>query len=559
MDKSTRVALLLGALVLIAAGAAGAQQAVTDYYIVDGEKIELRESMLYEAVKVKPGSEGSVSAYAAADAGLTVQRSPILDRHSVILIKKNPASSLGAFRSSVSKLMSKSPAIESDVPVYAYGGIDQVLVNEFKIQFAGGVPIAAIEDLLKSAGAEVVSRDQPVPNRYVVRFPKLNSRSALGVVNGLSADKRVTFAEPNFIRLVPPPPRYPAPSQGMSSQGSTAGQTASLPDDPNFPDQWALLNTRRGGIGTLGADINAPAGWKITTGDPKVIIAIIDEGVDVNHPDLKHKIVTPFDAVDGDDDQQPNPWDAHGTACAGIAAAVTRNGVGVAGVSWGARIMPVRIAFSQQAHGPWQTDDIIIETGLRVAVARGAHVLSNSWGGGSPSAAINSAIDNAIAQNRIVVFAAGNAARAVDYPANIASTRTMLVVSATNEWDEFKTKKSRDMETWWGSNFGPEVWIAAPGVHISTTDISGTDGYDPTDYTATFSGTSSATPFVAGAAALLLSVQPNATPAQIRGWLKSGAKKLAGSNFDPRYGYGRLDIAGALTEATAVSGVAATN
>ena len=116
-------------------------------------------------------------------------------------------------------------------------------------------------------------------------------------------------------------------------------------------------------------------------------------GVDTGHPDLQAKIVTPYDATDGDNDQEPNPGDGHGTACAGIAAAVTNNSKGVAGLGWNVKILPVRIAYSNG--GDWITSYAIIEDGIRTAVDRGAHVLSNSWGGGF-SNFVNSAIDYAM-------------------------------------------------------------------------------------------------------------------------------------------------------------------
>jgi len=256
--------------------------------------------------------------------------------------------------------------------------------------------------------------------------------------------------------------------------------------------------------------------------------------------------VTPYDATDGDNDQEPNSWDGHGTACAGIAAAVTNNNLGVAGVGWNNKIMPIRIASSNCSGCNWITSNAIIEDGLRTAVDRGAHVLSNSWGGGSPSNAINSAIDHAISNNRTVVIAAGNDAGPVSYPANISTNRDIIAVSATNEFDEFKTKTSQDGEDWWGSNFGLEVNIAAPGVHIYTTDINGADGYVNGDYVPNFNGTSSATPFVAGAVGLLLSQNPSMTPAEVRDRLQATADDLGSPGFDNQFGHGRLNVARAL-------------
>jgi subtilisin family serine protease len=316
------------------------------------------------------------------------------------------------------------------------------------------------------------------------------------------------------------------------------------PSDPYYSKQWHLNNI--GSVGVADADINAPEAWGIYKGSNAIIVAIIDEGVNTTHNDLKAKIVTPYDAADGDNNQEPNSWDGHGTACAGIAAAMTNNGIGVAGIGWKVKIMPVRIAYSNYPGGPWITSNSIIADGIRTAVNRGAHVLSNSWGGGYPSGAINSSINYAVTNKRVVVFAAGNDSGPVSYPANLSKSKVIIAVSATNEWDQFKTKTSSDGEYWWGSNYGPEVNVSAPGVHIWTTDISGAGGYTGGDYISYFNGTSSATPLVAGTAALILSRNPGWTPTQVRNQLQSTADDKGPAGFDNKFGYGRINACKAL-------------
>jgi subtilisin family serine protease len=291
------------------------------------------------------------------------------------------------------------------------------------------------------------------------------------------------YSQPNFVRLLKP---------------------AFIPNDPLFSQQWALRNTGQGG-GVVGQDIKTVSAWDFTRGSSSITIAIIDEGVDYSHLDLNTpgKLVTGYDAIRRINDPNPSNNDAHGTACAGIAAATTGNGTGVSGVAPNCRLMGIRIAYSS---GPnWVTTDAQIADGINTAVARGADVLSNSWGGGSPSAAITNAIRNARTAGRggrgcVVCFAAGNNNGAVSYPGNLPE---VITVAACNEWGERKSPTSRDGENWWGSNFGPEVDVSAPGVHITTTDISGSRGYNTAgDYVTTFNGTSAATPHVAGVAAL---------------------------------------------------------
>jgi subtilisin family serine protease len=546
-----------------------------DYYIVDGQRIELEPSKDYDAVAVRPSGRGVFMASAANSASAEpVRRATILDRYNIVLLKKKANASFGAFSSSVN-LLSKHSAVRADVPVYSMGGAEQVLVNEFSVQAASPEQAGELATVLKAKGANVVAQDDPEPGRYVITFPDKQPREALAVVNDMNGAtdtkgaKLVRFAAPNFVRITAPPPKdgdkkpapaapgapkpktaAPGPGPGPQStvgpasvpSGVAVPPTASAPRVPNDPDleqQWALEQS-------TGINIGAEAAWKLSKGSKKVPIAIIDEGVDIHHPDLKDKILTPYDATDEDDDQQPFSWNPHGTRCAGMASASTNNGLGIAGVSWESPIIPVRVAYSAGAGQGWITSDRILEKGIRVAVDRGALVLSNSWGGGTPSPLINSAIDYAIAKKRVVVFAAGNRGAAVDYPANLAKTKDIIAVSATNERDEFKTTDSSDGEDWWASNFGDAITLAAPGVHNLTTDLSDGENDSPSNYVATFNGTSSATPLVSGAAALLLAIRPDATPAQIKRWLTRSAKDLGPPGMDTKFGAGRLDLSAAL-------------
>jgi subtilisin family serine protease len=544
------VSLALGLLPL-AASKALAQ----DYYIVDGKRVELQASPKYEALKVRPGTSDAkirtLRASVHASGIGVVEDSPLLARHGIVLIEIGEGIGPSAVLDRIAPLMARDE-VEMKNPVYRSGSISLVLVNEFAIQFDPKAGEDAIKQSLEGQNARVVRKDEKVRNRYFVTFADRSPRDALAASNRFAEDPLVVFSEPNFVRIHPQRPRVlqqpvgPGPSSAAPPQSPASG-----PQDPLFGKQWYLSNP--GSPGKQGADVEAIPAWDVQKGNG-VVVAIIDEGVDTSHEDLKSKIVRPFDAVDGDNEQEPNGWDGHGTACAGIAASVTDNPHGVAGIGWDVSIMPVRIAYSNHPGGSWFTSNSIIESGIRTATDRGANVLSNSWGGGGPSNLINSAIDYAIANDRVVVFAAGNESGPVSYPANLSTSRTVIAVSATNEWDEFKTKTSRDGEDWWGSNFGPEVSVSAPGVHMYTTDISGTDGYANGNYTAAFNGTSSATPLVAGTAALLLAANPKWKPDQIQDHLQATADDLGPSGFDNQFGWGRLNACKALDGLCSSSG-----
>ena len=323
----------------------------------------------------------------------------------------------------------------------------------------------------------------------------------------------------------------------------------SIPNDPLFPQQWSLRNTGQGGGWTPGADLNAPSAWDLATGDPSVTIAIIDEGVDVTHPDLASRVLPGHDATD-----QPSPAaipgncapaDEHGTACAGIAAAAGNDGAGMTGVCWNASILPVRVGYGAYwSQLSWQVDAITW------AADQGADILSNSWGSSIPSASVRSAIEYATTSGRgglgaVVLFAAGNSDGPIVYPAKHPAA---IAVGASSPCDERCSPASCDNEVFWGSCHGLELDLVAPGAALVTADNVGPAGGGAGDYLFGFNGTSAACPHVAGAAALLLSLRPDLDAVQVRSHLISAGRDLVGvpaedtSGWDPYMGWGRLDL-----------------
>ncbi|CAA9328889.1 MAG: hypothetical protein AVDCRST_MAG34-138 [uncultured Nocardioidaceae bacterium] len=336
----------------------------------------------------------------------------------------------------------------------------------------------------------------------------------------------VEGAHPNFLRLV----QRPGP-----------GTTAET-------DQWGLDND--GTPGVAGADVAAEAAWTISTGDPAVKVAVLDEGVDTTHRYLQAAVSAERDFVDGNPTAQPDGDDAHGTACAGI---ICSRGSTVRGLAPGVGLVAARIAKSDGGDG-WIFDDFNTADAIDWCWREGAaDVLSNSWGGGPPVDVMTAAFRRARTRGRggkgaVVVIAAGNQQGPVSYPGTLPET---LTVGASNQWDQRKTTSSKDGESWWGSNVGEGLDVMAPGVSIVTTDISGRRGYSPRQTTPSFNGTSSATPFAAAAAALVLSVRPDLTEAEVREVIVSttdhiGTGKPGWSKF---VGHGRLNAFAAMRAA----------
>jgi subtilisin family serine protease len=311
------------------------------------------------------------------------------------------------------------------------------------------------------------------------------------------------------------------------------------------------------GIGYADELIGAPQARALTAMGPVPTVAILDDGIDSNHPGLAGAVIGGEDIAGGQTGGAPNSWDYHGTACAGlIAARSTANGV--LGVASGCRLLAVRVASSPRAGAPWSTSATTLAAGVYWAVNAGADVISLSWGGAVPSSAIEAALSAARSRGRsgqgiVVLAAAGNVPGPVDYP---AASSQVLAVSATNQVDEFKTPYSSDQEPWWGSASGSQVDLAAPSVALRTLDVVGAGGQNPTDVLS-FSGTSAGTPIVAGAVALILRAAPSSSAQEVIDCLAATAVKTGVQPYlngrNDQLGWGRVNVAAAVRRALGLS------
>ncbi|MFT4525747.1 MAG: subtilisin family serine protease, partial [Bacteroidia bacterium] len=370
-----------------------------------------------------------------------------------------------------------------------------------------------ISSASKKFNLTVAEKNEFDPLMYVLQTTKQSTGNALDVANALQATGAFDYAEVDFLLL-------------LKRQNT---------NDPNLGYQWSLDNTGSGiqYNGTAGADMKVFNAWGQTTGSSSIKVAVIDEGVDLTHPDLVGNMLGGYDATLQGSGGNPQGDDAHGTACAGIIAASGNNNLGGAGVAYNCKIIPVRIAYSSGSS--WVTSNTWIGNALNWSwQTANADILSNSWGGGSSSSTINNAIDGAVNSGRgglgaPVLFAAGNDNGANSYPATQTNVISVIAMSMCHER---KNPSSCDGETWWGSNYGTGADVAAPGVKIYCTDISGSAGYSTGDYTGTFNGTSSATPNTAGVMALILSASSGLTEAQARAALESTCQKVGGYSYN---------------------------
>lgn len=455
--------------------------------------------------------------------------------------------------------------VEQTFPVFRTTEADQeaalILTPQLIVQFKPNLSEAECSKLLNDYKLDVVSRDESLKNYYLCKARSNDPDDALAIANELHVKDQVEYAQPDFVRLMPkimpkstafgaaPAPAInPTLSTGPALGAAVAPERVSEAPSPLAPDpfigsQWGLNRIR------------ARDAWAVTRGNPGIKVAVIDEGVDMAHEDLMANLLTGYDSVDNDNNQQPNPRDGHGTSCSGIIVAVADNGRGIAGVAPHCKLIPVRIAVGAPGGG-WATTDAIIARGIRTAVDRGADVLSNSWGGGPASSAIQSAFQYARTHGRggkgcFAPCATGNNdAASISYPAKYPQC---FAVGASNEWDRRKSRTSADGENWWGSNYGPELQVVAPGVHIYTSDIMGAGGYNTSgNYIPNFNGTSSATPHVAGVGALVLSVDPNLTVQECEEIVRRTCDDLLPAGRDNETGFGRVNALRAVQAASRV-------
>jgi len=281
------------------------------------------------------------------------------------------------------------------------------------------------------------------------------------------------------------------------------------PNDPRYSGQWHLPS------------ISAPQAWDVTTGSNQVTIAVIDTGVDYNHPDLAGKTVDGYNWVDKSND--PMDDHGHGTHVAGIAAAVGNNGTGVAGVDWKARIMPLKVLDSQ---GFGYDSDVA--AAIRYAADNGAEVINMSLGSPDYSYTLEEACNYAHNQGVTIVAASGNEGASVGYP---AACDHVIAVGALDSNDSLA----------YFSNRGPQLDLTAPGVNILSTVRNGS--YQK------MSGTSMASPVVAGCASLVLASHPAYTPTQVEAVLENGASDLGSPGFDNDFGNGKVNAYAAVTGA----------
>lgn len=542
-----------------------------DHYLVKGERqdlvrrvdrvvVQLRADAPTDTVATLSRTGGALAGFAPAQRlrnGLTVFESAALASDAT----QSTSRAYEQLTRTMGKLAAE-PAVAWVAPAFvnANYGTYAIATDEVLVRLRPGTSATDFFADARFANA----RPAASSDAYIARAAAGAGEAVFALAAALQNDPRILWAEPNLF-------------QERKRQFT--------PDDPLFAAQWHLDNTGQGG-GTPGADAHLVEAWDLVpSGASDVVIAIVDDGPDMTHPDLsvfQNPGEIPANGIDDDGngyvddmigwdftsgglgDDSPGattPMDFHATPVAGVAAARGNNAQGVTGAAFGARVFAARI-FGDDG---FATDDASIGSALAYSAGRGraagdnnwhgADITNNSWGGGAPASAIDDALQWAADNGRNGLgaanfFATGNSgAPFIDYPASLADTiASVIAVGASNNFDTRSTY----------SQYGEQLDLVAPSnggtLGITTTDRLGANGInglpDP-DYTNGFGGTSSASPLAAGIGALMLGADPTLSVPELRALLRNSADKIGNlpyvDGFNVEYGYGRINAAAAVS------------
>jgi len=422
--------------------------------------------------------------------------------------------------------LQKHRAIETVSPYFSYQQEEKVgLSNYFLVKLKEEADLPLLEEKAKENNSVIVGRNKYMPLWFTLTCTQQSSKNALALANIFYQTGLFEYAEPDL----------------MVSDNTNSNTTLNCVNDPLFYNQWGHSNTGQNG-GTAGVDVNACEAWNISTGT-NVIVAVLDQGIEINHPDLSANIFgSGFDTESGTSPSQV--LDAHGTPCAGIIGAVQNNLQGISGISPNCKLMSISNSLDPTPNSRQKRAD-----GINWAVLTGASIISNSWSSSLPYTVIDDAITNALTNGRgglgtIIVFASGNKnVNGAEYPSNsnpniicvgaidkcgIRSGRIDIVANSCDPWCPTCSP---------GSSYGAPLDVVAPGTNVVTTDRQDTYGYNDTegtagDYFLNFGGTSAACPHVAGVAALILAVNPCLTHQQVSKIIELSAQKLSAYSFN---------------------------
>ena len=408
---------------------------------------------------------------------------------------------------------------------YALNGEDIYILPTIGFKTDNDALLNKIKDIFN--GNAVINKNYGI---YFINYPFISSDEVLEKVSLISNINGIEWCEPDmYIKFES--------------------------NNVLYPSQYYLKNTGQNG-GTIGVDINVEPAWNITQGDPNIIVAIIDDGVDKGHEDLLDRVLDGYtvgDSLGKGSPKNPTSYNpkAHGMACAGIIAA-TDNNIGIKGIANKVKILPINVV---QNYDDAKTSGYASAREYADAINWASYrsdIMNCSWSARISNEFVYSAINDALNNGRegrgcVVVASSGNnyknGENMVGFPANMNNVISVGAIDSTGSIQEY-SQRGNDMDL-----VAPSGFTNKRG-NVATLDRMGALGENPNgNYVSTFGGTSAACPQVVGVAALMLSVNPDLTAQQVRNILQQTARDLGPTGFDTTYGYGLVNAEAAVKAA----------
>ncbi|MDG2423845.1 MAG: S8 family serine peptidase [Phycisphaerales bacterium] len=402
------------------------------------------------------------------------------------------------------KDLSASEKIDFVSPIFLAGtrSLPWVVTRDIIVSIEHGTGPQAMESLLKAIPGGVIQHDLGgMEGVMLIETDLDNAFEVLDLVQALEQRPEVRFAQTDAIWWTLP--------------------LGGVPNDPLWPQLWGLEQSNDMDMDALGA-------WDLTTGDPDILVAIFDDGLDQDHPDMNQ--IPGFNFTgNGSSGDHVTECDGHGTCVASCVSATLNNGVGSVGIAPTSRTIGMKIFnavnFFGFCLGFLESQDSWTINGINQAVNSGARVTNSSWGGGGSSSGINAAFDSSRNAGLLHVGAAGNdGTSTISWPASHGSLIAVAALSSSGNRASFST-------------YGIGLFCSAPGEGIWCADAVGGAGFGTGD-TVQIDGTSFAAPYVAGVAALVLSMDPSLSPSEVEDVLSSTCMDRGTSGYDTDYGWG---------------------
>ncbi|MCH2132493.1 MAG: S8 family serine peptidase [Phycisphaerales bacterium] len=412
----------------------------------------------------------------------------------------------------LTRSMAADPAIDFVSPVFLAGtrSLPWIVTRDIIVGFEPGTSQETAEAFLATrVPGGIIEQDLGgMSGVYLLETDLSQAFEVLDLVAVLESDPTVRFAQTDAIWWTMP---------------------AFTPNDPQYGSLWGLNQAND-------EDMDAPEAWDVTTGDSSIMVAVLDDGLDQDHPDMNQVPGFNFTGSGSSGDHE-TACDGHGTCVASCVSAIINNNLYTVGVAPSCPTIGMKIfnaiEFFGFCFGFLESQDSWIIAGLNQSVTSGARVTNSSWGGGASSSGVNAAFTSSYAQGVLHIAAAGNdGSTTIGWPASLNNVLAVAALASNGTLASFSTS-------------GSGLFGSAPGAGILCLDAMGGEGFGAGD-TISVDGTSFAAPYLAGVAALVFSQDPSLTPAEVTDILAETSVDKGASGYDTTYGWGFVNAKNAV-------------